>query len=272
MLSARPMPYRTAPHSACEGVASLEFALIAPLMAIMLMSVFDGSRALIAWQQTSNASQAIAEAAEKLSVSQSSSATALTSIQMQNAMTSIYAEMPGLAAGTNGTLPGKFSVTLSEIEYYPQCDSSDATDPVNSGGCGITPQAPQIPYTYWSTYLTQGGPNLVASASNERPCGPLTPVYPSWTTTNANLTPLQQRLKQMVDPSHGGTINISLTPQVVADVQYQFTPTFAQMFATGTVITFLSSSIMATPFGNNEQLITYAPAAGDSTVTLCPIP
>jgi hypothetical protein len=244
-----------------DAMAALEFALIAPVISIMVLSVFDGARALVAWQQVENAAQDVAQAAEKLAVSQSSTTTALTFVQMQNAMTTIYGEMPWLALGNGkGIFPGGYAVTLSEIEYLPLCHFSN---PANAA-CNIGPKNPQIPYVLWSTFLQQGGSSLLTTpaANYLRACGPLTPEWPSWSGSIPRLT-------QMLDPSHGGTVAVTLTPQVVADVQYIFRPSFGQMFSRSAVITFIASASLSTPYGDTAQVITYTPGANDTNVNNC---
>jgi hypothetical protein len=253
-----------------DAVAALEFALVAPVLAIMLLGVFDGARALVAWQQTENAAQAVAQAAEKLSVTPGVTTTALTYQQMQNAMTTIFAEMPGLSMGnTKGVFPGLFTVTLSEIVYYPQCRYSvfggnpNAKPPT---GCGFSATNPQIPYTYWSTSLqpAYGGQQ---TGNVLRACGKLTREYPTWDSVPGN--PQPTRFQQMLDPSDFGNNPIVLSPQVVADVQYQFTPSFLVLLPSHPTITFVASAELSTPFGDNTQLITYTPGAGDGPINNC---
>jgi Flp pilus assembly protein TadG len=241
-----------------DAVAALEFALVAPLMAVMLLSVFDGARALIIWQQTANAAQAITQAAEKLSVNTTTGATTLDQQDMQNVMTTIYAEMPGLNRGAGtGIFPGKFSVTLSEIEYLPLCTYSDASK------CPA-----QIPHVVWSSYLatpTTGAPQLIQSATLLRKCDSVQRLV-----SVAQFSNDSTRLGQMLDPTKvNGGVDMVLTPQVVADVQYQFTPVFLAMWPGSPTITFWASATLSTPAGGNDQIISFDTSAGAGNVSVC---
>ena len=119
--------------------------------------MFDLTRGVSVWNQTNNAAQAIVQAAEKLSVPPdlSSGTTTLTAKQMQNAMSTLYAVIPGLNMGTNGSYNGSYSVTLSSIVYLPICQTTS--------DC-----APQKPYVLWSSYLTEGGSSLVKVSTKQR--------------------------------------------------------------------------------------------------------
>jgi hypothetical protein len=228
-----------------RAFASLEFAIVAPIFFIMILGVFDASRALIIWGEAQYAAEAVAESAEKLSWSGNMTETNLTSTQMQNAMSTIYAEMPGLDLGLGtGTFPGPFSVTLSSIVYSPPCTAPIPTAP----GCG-----PQTPYVYWSSYLTEGGPSLITSPQPGnpllRPCGPLTEVA-QWTYD-------KNELYEMLDPLlQKGSETVTLPPQVVADIQYTYTPIFSEFIGK---VTFWASAAMPVPLGDLTSPITNLP-------------
>jgi hypothetical protein len=242
-----------------RAVASLEFALVAPLMGLMVLSVFDGARALVAWQETENAAQAVVQAAEKFSVVGNNTTPALTFTQMQQAMSTIYEEIPWIWPGDGTSLfPGNYSVTLSEVVYLPYCHYS------NIYACST----PQIPHTLWSTYLQEGGAKLLQSASYQRQCGALTREYPTWNNSVTGNPPLT-RWNQMVDPSNGGAIGFVMTPQLVADVQYQFTPTFGKILPKGTTITFIASAMLSTPIGDNALPVIYTSSPNDTNVVNC---
>ena len=239
-----------------RAVAALEFALVAPLMVLLFWGVYDLARALIAWEETCASAQQIAQAAEKLSVTAGSSMTSLTSTQMQDAMTTIYAQMPGLNLGNGtGSMTGAFAVTLSGVAYKPLCPAS--------GGCGR-----QAPSTLWSTYLTEGGAQLNAAPVTLpllRRCGGLTPTatFPNDAT----------QLLVMIVPAAA-----PLTPQVVADVQYVFTfslpllallPGLNSGSGSGRV-TFYASASMPAPYGDNTQEITFNSSGPPGNVVVCP--
>jgi Flp pilus assembly protein TadG len=255
MMSARKSPR--------SGVAAMEFALVAPIMVTLIWGVYDISRALVAWEQTYHAAEAVAQAAEKLSITNTNNPdgtpiTSLTASQMQDAMSSIYAEMPWLNLGDGtGSLTGSYSVTLSGVEYAPRCPAN-ATNTC----------APQVPNVLWSTYLTQGGSQLLTPATSPislyRVCGLLLPVaqFPNNNT----------QLLYMIDPTlvKNGVQNVNLIPQVVADVQYNFAPSFPIL--AGKTFTFWASASFPAPLGGDDQAIVFneTGSGGNGIVENCP--
>ena len=216
--------------------------------------MFDLSRALIVWQETYNAAEAIAQSAEKLSVTPGSTLTSLTGSQMQNAMSAVYAQIPGLNLGNGkGTYTGPYSVTLSSIVYLPPCQTT--------AGC-----AAQAPYTLWSSYLTEGGTQLMTVPTPAspllRPCGSLIPVsqFPNDST----------QLSKMLNPTlvTGGSA-MTLSPQVVADVRYVFTPLFPLFLGT---VTFWASATVPTPVGGSAQAVTFNNTGAAGSAVSCNLP
>jgi len=236
-----------------SGVAALEFAVTAPVLVLLIWGVYDVARALVAWEETTRAAEAIAQAAEKLSVTGNTNATtgapilALTAQRMQDAMTSIYAEMPFLGVGNGtGSFTGVFSVTLSGVTYNPPCPAS-AQGP---SACVM----PQIPNVVWSAYLDQGGtqlltPTVTAVTNIQRACG--APPYIAGNFPNNAL-----QLKTLINANMAGAggTTVALIPQVVADVQYVFTPTFPLLHST---FTFWASASFPAPLGGDDQPIVY---------------
>jgi Flp pilus assembly protein TadG len=230
-----------------RSVAALEFAMVAPVVLTMTLAVFDLARALIAWEEVQHAAEAIVEAAEKLSVTtvNGQPATTLTQTEMQAAMSSIYPEMPGLSFGSgSGVLPGQYAVTLSSVVYLPWC--------TKTSGC-----APQQPNTLWSSYLTEGGPQLITSpaSSLQRQCVQLNAV--------ANFPDNSQELADMVTPSQGA-LGIPLVPQLVADVRYQFQPSFP-LFLGKTSFTMWASATLPAPLGSVTQAVSFSNGSSGST-------
>jgi Flp pilus assembly protein TadG len=260
-------------HRTCRGVAATEFALIAPVMLLILFAALDFGRALIAWQEVTYAAEAVVQAAEKLSVVNSTDAVpaSLTDVQMQAAMSSIYAEMPGLDKGRgDGWLgPGGYGVTLSEVVYTPVCQAT-----VNC--------ATQIPYPYWSTYLQESKPNSYGMTALNQPPAVLAP--PPLRACNAPLTPVgtfpndRTQLMVMIDPFHGAKSQgngaaLTLPPQLVADVSFTFVPFFSAVFGhflSASGVTFRASATLPTPIGDTTMPVVAEPT-GVFDVKVCAV-
>ena len=262
-------PDRMGPREACDdhrGVAAMEFAIIAPIMFLLIWGVWDVTRALLAWEETYHAAEAIAQAAEKLSYSTrtydgtNNPVTALSAQQMQDAMSSIYAEMPWLHLGDGGGLfQGKYQVTLSGISFNPLCVPGP-----NGTTCTGQP-LPQLPFVLWSSYLAQGGTQqLIQGPALWRQCLPV-PIPIAQFPNNSS------QLLFMADPNVPpvGTYNLILIPQVVADVAYTFTPSFPLL--SGFSYTFYASASFPAPVGGDTQAIVFdAEGYNGSTVLSCP--
>ena len=159
-------------------------------------------------------------------------------------MSTVYAQVPGLSLGNGSSSTGStFFVTLSSVIYTPTC--------VTSSGC-----AAQLPYVAWSTYLSR--PGVVVANPPLRRCGALTKVV-SFPDDSTQLTKMP----------YWSQNRIVLTPQVVADVQTMFVPTFG--WFTGP-ITFWSSATMPTPLGGTDQAFTYNTAGPAGSVEVCTVP
>ena len=105
----------------------MEFALIAPVMFILLTGSYDITQLLIARQQVISTAQQIVEIATELSI-QPNQTTSLTINQAYQAETAIYALMPRLKSGSD---TNKFSVTLSAAVFTatPQSCTRTAAAP-----------------------------------------------------------------------------------------------------------------------------------------------
>ncbi len=133
-----------------RGVAALEFALLAPVLIVIAMSLFDVTNAIIAWWQLAAAADAIGRIATTYAATQNNS-NSLTTAQAATASTAVFAVMPALS-----TAPlSRYGVTLSSIVMA--ATSSNCTS-----GCTY------VANTAWSVAL-QG----IAAA---RPCGTLVAV------------------------------------------------------------------------------------------------
>ncbi len=251
-----------------RGVAAMEFAMVAPIVLFLVWGVWDITRALLAWEETYHAAEAIAQAAEKMSVTTKTQAgstqplTMLTAQNMQDAMTTIYAEMPWLHLGDGtGLFLGHYQVTLSGVSFDPTCPAS-----VNNA-CGT-----QTPTVLWSSYLTLSGgggqlatPPLGNPLALYRLCGPLVSVaqFPN----NGN------QLFDMINPNKDGgpgAANMILIPQVVADVVYTYTPSFPLL--SHFTYNFYASATFPAPLGGDDQQIVFDQkdsGAGPNVVENC---
>jgi Flp pilus assembly protein TadG len=250
LIRARRQRRATMLRNDTRGVAAMEFAMVAPIMVLLLWGVYDVARALIAWEETVHSAQAVAQAAEKMSITNTfygtgansgKPITSLTAQRMQDAMSTIYAEMPWLNLGNGtGSLTGNYAVTLSGVVFSPVCPAT------LTGTC-----APQTPTVIWSSYLTQGGAQLLTTPTQANPllraCGSLTSV--SAFPDNSS------QLLDMINPNKmpGGSTTINVIPQVVADVVYVFKPSFPLL--SGRTFTFYASATFPAPLGGDDQAI-----------------
>jgi hypothetical protein len=231
------------------AIVSLEFALVAPILLTLALGAVDGARALLIWVEIHDAANAIAQAAEKLSLTTDPVTGAVTSEltadQMQQAMSVIYAEIPGLNLGNGGGLfPGAFAVGLSSMTYAPLCGSAS--------GCGSQTATP-----LWTTYLTVGGGKLLQNWY--RPCS-------RGETQVAQFPANASRVLVMASPVVAGGQAMTLAPQIIADVIYQFTPYFP-IFLGAT--TFYATATLPAPVGGLDQTVALNTNASTGNVQSC---
>jgi hypothetical protein len=234
-----------------RGVASLEFALASPMMIALTLNGVDAARAYLIWSQIHYAANAIAEAAEKMSITTNPTTgaitTSLTADQMQQAMSVVYAEIPQLNLGNGGGLfPDNIAVVLSSVSYTPLCTAAT--------GCGT-----QTPYLVWSSYLSAGGPSLFQGF--DRHCGTFSQVA-RFQDSNANVS-------QMISPVMAGGTAMTLVPQLVADVVYSFHPFFPPLFKGTGQIQIVASATMPSPVGGLNQVVTLNTNASTGNVLSC---
>jgi Flp pilus assembly protein TadG len=133
-----------------RGVAALEFALRAPALIVIMLSLYDVTSAVISWWQLSAAAGAIARIATNLAATNTNT-NILTIEKATTASTAVFALMPTLA-----TTPGsRYGVVISSVVMTP-------TTPGCTSGCTY------VANTAWSLAL-QGSPST-------RPCGTLSLV------------------------------------------------------------------------------------------------
>jgi hypothetical protein len=226
----------------------VEFALIAPIMISLTLTTVDIARLELIRAEVHSAASAIAEAAEKLSVTTNASTgaitTELTADQMQLAMTSIYAQIPGMNLGNGGSLfPDEYAVELRSVTYSPLCKA-----PTNCGS--------QTASLLWSSSLSIGGAKLYLGFMAN--CGTIQQVT-TFDDTNDNWN-------QMPSPVLAGGTAMTLAPQIVADVAYTFSPFFPLFLRTLQVVASVS---LPAPIGGLNQTVSLNTGASTGGVRTC---
>jgi Flp pilus assembly protein TadG len=207
-----------------RGVVSIEFAVIAPVMALIIAGAFDISRAVICWQETQSAAQNIALGGASLATPVDSGSSApstesnLTPAQAKLALSMIYAIMPRIQALDYP----QYSATLSGVGF------------VNNTGPG---------YITWSVPLLLGNAKLLTVT---RACGAAAGNDAVFPGTSGNLQAL---------PTADITIETNYT---VADVHVQYQPKF--FFFVGTIDfweSYVAPVLSGSATGATPQIITY---------------
>ena len=206
-----------------RGNVAVEFALIAPVLMIFIIGVFDVSKAMLLYQQVYNAAHTISISASNVAV-QPDGSTSLTVAEVQQVLSAIYAEMPMVSARVE---TGRRSVTLSSITFV---QDNPACVPTPTDTCNSTP------YPAWSVGYTGG--NATGFTVATRACGALEQESATG-LRSGDLTSI---------PTAGIT---NPGPILVADVHYQYTPLFLN-FVTGPIDFWATSfwPVRSTPASN----------------------
>jgi Flp pilus assembly protein TadG len=208
----------------CAGIATLEFALIAPLLLTMMAGLYDVTMAFIAWQRVTMAAQAIDEIATSLAATATNTNT-LNAAQATTASSAIYAYLPGISL----PLPPAFGVTLTSVVMTPIVQGCVT-------GCTYTA------HVAWSGVFQGAGP--------VRPCDSVSGVS-ALTATGDDLDP---------SPSTLPVDTYGASPLLVADVTYTFTPLFFT-FLTGPM-TMTRTAFFSTRTGRVSDWIHYVEPTG----------
>ncbi len=222
----RARPLRRAPAfgatrvlRASDGIAALEFGLLAPIMTLIVIGVFDLSKAGILWEQTWSAANSIASAASTLAI-QPDGSSSLTQAQAQQALSSIFADMPWLRAGiaTGNAGPGNVppntvSAVLTSVSYQPSVS-------------GCSADCTYVAKVEWSKAYS--GYNFVTTSAVLRPCVTLTQTSPTAAQSPNSVPTLAL---QTAYETNGMTGPDSF---LIADVRFTYTPYFLN-FLTGPV-------------------------------------
>ncbi len=157
--------------AACRrGVAALEFALVAPLMIVMMIGVFDIARAMTVQQEVYNSTHSILVSASSLAV-QPDKTTSLTPTQVQQSLSTVFAAIPGRR---NGTLSGITGVILTSVNFT---QSDPKCKPTQPKPCAY------VPNVAWSVAYAdpagRNGGNANSFQAATRPCMQLNQTAPT---------------------------------------------------------------------------------------------
>jgi Flp pilus assembly protein TadG len=215
-----------------RGSPAIEFALVAPVMIVLLTGSYDITQLLIAQNRILSTAQAIVEIATELSI-QPDQSMSLTTNQAFQAESVIYAIIPGLKSGSDAS---QFWVSLSAVVFV-----------AIPAGCTAGVNCTYVAHTAWSTAFAQSTTQVT------RPCGVIAQIAPTQQATIANL------------PSAGMT---ALTSMVVADVSYTYRPLFTG-FVTGPVVLH-RTAFLPPRTGLATQYVQYDLANGATDPFVCP--
>ncbi len=184
-----------------DGVALLEFAMIAPLWIYTLLAAADLAHCLSIERRLTNASDAVAQLISQQSTGSVVNGTitdAELTLDFYSVMTT-FPDVLGDAFQKNESWSSDIQITASSVIFGPQatCVTSDTATPVKP----ICTTATAV----WSVGLSNTG------FTQYRPCGAMTVVQPSTPTPNYTTLPSGLYVPGSV---------------IVVDITYVFTPTF----------------------------------------------
>ncbi len=174
-----------------RGTASLEFALLTPVLVLMFCGIVDLSECLLFARRLQTAASTIAQMASTDSA-QDATLNQITDAQVAQAAAAAYAFFPDWARASSGK--GGFAVTLS-----------GTTEVATPAGC--TTACSYSARVVWSGYAALG-------SAKTRACGAIAP-----TADNAG-----------PDYGHLWQDDIGATSLFIADVAATYTPPFAASF------------------------------------------
>lgn len=189
-----------------RGVAAVEFALVAPVMILLFIGVFDIAHAMIVQQEVYNCTHAILVSASSLSL-QPDKTTSLTPLQVQQSLSTVFAAISGRR---NGALLGATGVIMTSVDFTQ-------SDPSCTSSCAY------VAHTAWSVAYADpagrsGGANTFESAT--RPC------------QLNQTTPTQAAPGRLDSIGTWGIMNPD--PMLIVDTHYRYTPMFFN-FVTGPI-------------------------------------
>jgi len=226
-----------------SSMAALEFAIVLPLMLLLLAGVYDFSQAAIVRAEVYDAADVMAASASSLAVQQDGS-TALTYDQVQLVESSIWALIPGLRGGRAQGQGSPKSITISSVLFFPQLAQSNG----QPQPCGIGTSTPcnYFADVAWSIAYAGGGsgstfqtnlPNQNNNECNVDYSDQSNQVSASTVLSGTNNVSLFRTLNLTSDKStfqqDGATIQSNeagVAPILVVSIQYTYTPLFNLYF------------------------------------------
>jgi hypothetical protein len=210
------------------STAGLEFALVLPVMLLILAGVYDLSEACIIRAEIYNAAQVMVASASAEAV-QADGSTALTFDQVQQVESSIWALVPTLRNNLHNGTP--MSITMSSLLFFP--------NPGASCGFGIKTPCTYYADPVWSESYTGGDsgttfPTKVTTTAN---CG-------SYHTDQNNQVSGGTAISGDANVSTYDTLNVvqsaakfsdtatpqteaGISPVLVVNIQYTYAPVFS---------------------------------------------
>ena len=218
---------RTAPNAlaslraARRAIATIEFALIAPVMFILLSGFYDIARVLILSSEVNDAANTIAITASNIAVANADGTVQITYSQAQQALSLVYAEMPWVRLGIE---QGARTAALSSISF--QAVTGSCT-PSSSQNCYTPVVGFSLAYadSVKLSSNTPGNTTSFSSSNATRSCtGTITQIGPTDTYKTGQTALNTLRTDNVTSPD----------PIMVADVSYTYTPVYH--FITGSTI------------------------------------
>jgi Flp pilus assembly protein TadG len=195
-----------------RGSAAIEFALVGPVMIVLVVGVFDISKGLLLYQEVYNTAHDISVSASILAV-QSNGSTSLSFAQTQQVMSIIWAEMPLLRSGVEN---GNRQIEIFSVAF--QQNNANCV-PSSTVACATTA------YVQARTAYQQN--NFSKGYTGAPSCAALNQVAATaWTPGD------------LQSIATAGVSNPD--PIIVIDVYYQYTPAFLN-FITGPISFWVSA-------------------------------
>jgi Flp pilus assembly protein TadG len=216
-----------------NGVAALEFALLAPIMVATAGGLYDLTTAFIAWKRVAMAAQAI----DEMATSMAATATATNQLNVSQAAvasSAVYAYLPNILSAAAPA----FGVTLSSIAMVPTVAGCTI-------GCSYTA------HVAWS--------GVFQGSASKRPCDARAGVsalsfVPDGSNPTANTLPTD--------------IQSAAAPLLVVDVNYTFRPVFFMYLTSSIQMT--QSAYLSPRTGLASDWVHYFSAGPPDATTLCP--